>query len=182
MGDVNVNGWVWVCVARDIVKRVWESIETHDLPPQVFNQTPHSSWESAPRERLALCWCTSDGAKASTNNSLPFYLFHYLWFSFSLNHGNSDLSVETAPGINSISDMKGSLFWPMVHKRSRLWAHHRRNSFHVQWFDHPYNLAPSPCYFLWTITFYTIVSIHREVVTSAHEILSYKQSPPDIIN
>lgn len=91
MGDVNVNGWVWVCVACDIVKRVWESIQTHDLPPQVFNQMPDSLWASAPRERLALCRCTSAGANVSANNSLPFTktlfctvtcLFFFLSFFF----------------------------------------------------------------------------------------------------
>lgn len=134
MGDVNVNGWVWVCVACDIVKRVWESIQTHDLPPQVFNQTPDSLWASAPRERLALCRCTSAGANVSANNSLPFtktlfctvtcLFFFFFFFFFQENYGNSDLSVKTAPGISLISD-EGLLFWPMAHRQSRLWADHQ---------------------------------------------------------
>lgn len=47
-GNLNVNGWVWVCVVCDIVKRVWESIETHDSPPQVFNPMFDRSWTRAP--------------------------------------------------------------------------------------------------------------------------------------
>lgn len=106
MGDVNVSGWV--CVVCDIVKRVWESIKTHDLPPPVFNQTPDHSWTSAPRERLALCRSTSQGAKASTNNSwlltetcsvLLLYLFCFFFFkpwqlwSVSQNTGKRDYEL-----------------------------------------------------------------------------------------
>lgn len=45
-------------------------------------------------------------------------LFPFFFFIF-LNHGNSDPSVKTSPGINSISD-EGFLF----EKQSRLWANH----------------------------------------------------------
>ncbi len=69
-GDVNVSGWVWVCVVCDIVKRVWERIKTQDLPPQVFNQTPNSLKQVHPERDLH-----SAGAlhKVSNSNSLNFY-------------------------------------------------------------------------------------------------------------
>ncbi len=122
MGDVNVNGWV--CVVCDIVKRAWESIET--LPPQVFNQMPTVHEQVHPESDLH-----SAGAPQKCPPTILYLLLQTLFSTvelfvclfFHLNHGNSDPSVETATGINSISDEE-FLFWPMAHRQSRLWANH----------------------------------------------------------
>lgn len=133
MGDVNVNGWVWVCVVCDIVKCVWESIETHDLPPQVFNR-PTVHEQVHPESDLHSAGALQQGPTCPPTIlyllprlcSVLFKLFFFsfcFFFFFDENYGNSDQSVKTAPGINLISD-EGLLFWPMAHRKSRLWANH----------------------------------------------------------
>lgn len=67
-------------------------------------------------------------------------------FSFSLTHGNSNPSVKTAPGFNSISD-EGLLFWPTAHRQSSLWANH-----HLQ-LEKLNNRWARPCYSLWMSIF-----------------------------
>lgn len=149
MGDVNVSGWV--CVVCDIVKRVWERIETHDLSPQVVSRRPTE--QVHPESDLHSAGAPQKGPKCPPtivylSLRLCSVLLHYL-FSFSVNHGNSDPSVKTAPGINSISD-EGFLFWPMARRQSRLSANHHLQ---LEKFLFTFNdLTKKNLFFNWTQT------------------------------
>lgn len=133
MGDVNVNGWVWVCVVCDLVKRVWESIETHDLPPHVFKIR---RWTvGAPRERLALCRCPFRRSQSVHQQFFTLYwdsvqsrcsvilFFFFLYTMATL--------IQTSPGIDSVSN-EWALLWPLAHRQRRLWANR-----HLHWNEMP---------------------------------------------
>lgn len=124
MEDVNVNGWVWVCVVCDLVKRVWESIETHDSPLHVFKTR---RWTiGAPRERLALCWCP---VRRSQSAHQQFFTLYWdsvqsrcsVVFTFSPFLSTMATLIQTSARISSVSNERAPI-WPLAHEQRRPWA------------------------------------------------------------
>lgn len=131
-GDVNVIGWVWVCVVCGIVKRLWESFGTHLR--RFLNGTSKRTQRATCTLQRALRW-----DNASANNSLNYTesLFNtvmlFMFFFSSVLHGNSDLSVKTSPNIRSVSDQD------FIALRAGLWANHL---LHDSRFDEKWPLPP----------------------------------------